>query len=191
MSIKIVFLGPANVGKTSLIQRISKGCYTSNCPATSAAAFTQKKAIYEGKEFDVGIWDTAGSEQYKSIAPMYFRNASVGFVVADAAKPELDFQTIEWVHELKNKGKQNVKVVIVINKEDLIVDKESLDRRGQAMSAEFGGSYILTSALTGKGVDKMLEQSFGLIKEEIMLLETSEEDLPLNIPPEKLPSKCC
>ena len=50
--------------------------------STIGAAFlTQTLALDEQTTVKFEIWDTAGQERYKSLAPMYYRNANCAVVV--------------------------------------------------------------------------------------------------------------
>lgn len=52
--------------------------------STIGAAFlTQTISLDENTTVKFEIWDTAGQERYKSLAPMYYRNANCAVVVYD------------------------------------------------------------------------------------------------------------
>ena len=62
--------------------------------STIGAAFlTQTISLDENTTVKFEIWDTAGQERYKSLAPMYYRNANCAVVVYDitqAVRPRPD-----------------------------------------------------------------------------------------------------
>lgn len=64
--------------------------------STIGAAFlTQTITLDENTTVKFEIWDTAGQERYKSLAPMYYRNANCAVVVYDitqAVRPEVSQQ---------------------------------------------------------------------------------------------------
>ena len=52
--------------------------------STIGAAFlTQTISLDDATTVKFEIWDTAGQERYKSLAPMYYRNANCAVVVYD------------------------------------------------------------------------------------------------------------
>jgi Ras-related protein Rab-5C len=58
--------------------------YPSDRESTIGAAFlTQTISLDENTTVKFEIWDTAGQERYKSLAPMYYRNANCAVVVYD------------------------------------------------------------------------------------------------------------
>src|SRR6266496_3321517 len=55
--------------------------------STIGAAFlTQTISLDENTTVKFEIWDTAGQERYKSLAPMYYRNANCAVVVYDVTQ---------------------------------------------------------------------------------------------------------
>jgi Ras-related protein Rab-5C len=47
---------------------------------------TQTITLDENTTVKFEIWDTAGQERYKSLAPMYYRNANCAVVVYDVTQ---------------------------------------------------------------------------------------------------------
>jgi GTPase SAR1 family protein len=72
------------VGKSSIVLRFVKDQFDSYRESTIGAAFlTQTISLDENTTVKFEIWDTAGQERYKSLAPMYYRNANCAVVVYD------------------------------------------------------------------------------------------------------------
>ena len=65
-------LGDTNVGKSSLVLRFVKNQFNADQVTTVGAAFLQSPVPLDDSEDKIlfGIWDTAGSERYKALAPM-------------------------------------------------------------------------------------------------------------------------
>ncbi len=47
------------------------------------AAFLAKICSIENRIIKFDIWDTAGQERFRSLAPMYYRNAAAAIIVFD------------------------------------------------------------------------------------------------------------
>jgi small GTP-binding protein len=76
--------GESAVGKSSIVLRFVKDQFDSYRESTIGAAFlTQTISLDENTTVKFEIWDTAGQERYKSLAPMYYRNANCAVVVYD------------------------------------------------------------------------------------------------------------
>jgi len=50
--------------------------------------------IVEDKVIKFEIWDTAGQERFRSLSPMYYRNAQAAVVVYDVTKASHNTQPI-------------------------------------------------------------------------------------------------
>ena len=84
VSFKLVLLGESSVGKSSIALRFVKDQFEDFRESTIGAAFlTQTVRRDENTTVKLEIWDTAGQERYKSLAPMYYRNAHCAIVVYD------------------------------------------------------------------------------------------------------------
>ena len=67
-----------------LIRLAQQDQFDSYRESTIGAAFlTQTISLDENTTVKFEIWDTAGQERYKSLAPMYYRNANCAVVVYD------------------------------------------------------------------------------------------------------------
>lgn len=82
------------------------------------AAFLQTPVPLEDSadKIQFGIWDTAGSERYKALAPMYYRGAEAAIIVYDITSFESFEGAKSWVHDLKLYGQPNVVIALAANK---------------------------------------------------------------------------
>jgi small GTP-binding protein len=72
--IKVIAVGDTGVGKSSILLRFVNDEFNEFNEPTLGAAFLSKNHKYgNGKEVRLQMWDTAGQEKYKSIAPIYYR----------------------------------------------------------------------------------------------------------------------
>ena len=118
------------------------------------------------------IWDTAGQERYKSLAPMYYRNANCAVVVYDITqsvrifvycyvsllnlhKASLD-KAKAWVKELQRQANENIIIALAGNKLDLVTEQP--DRRAittadaETYAREACLLFFETSAKTAENV---------------------------------------
>ena len=67
------------------------------------------------------MWDTAGSERFKTINRIYYRDASAALVVYDVTNPaSLDVDALHWIKDLKANAPDHVILGLCGNKVDLI-----------------------------------------------------------------------
>lgn len=102
---KVVLVGEAGVGKTSIIQRFITNSFTPGQKSTGGANFIEK--IMEFKESNqkikFKIWDTAGQEKFRALARVFYNNASVCIMVYDITNKR-SFEEIKkyWSEDVKN-----------------------------------------------------------------------------------------
>ena len=141
---KLVLLGDSNVGKSSLVLRFVKNQFNADQVTTVGAAFLQSPVPLDDSEDKIqfGIWDTAGSERYKALAPMYYRGAEAAIVVYDITSFESFEGAKAWVRELKLYGQPNVVVALAANKCDLEQYRAVSTQEGQAMRARMSSPTL-------------------------------------------------
>jgi len=118
-SVKLVLLGEAAVGKSSLVLRFVNDDFQENKEPTIGAAFLTQKCALPTRTIKFEIWDTAGQERFASLAPMYYRNAQSALVVYDLTKPTSLIKAKHWVAELQRQASPGIVIALVGNKLDL------------------------------------------------------------------------
>ncbi|KAJ5577609.1 uncharacterized protein N7459_006573 [Penicillium hispanicum] len=121
-SVKLVLLGEAAVGKSSLVLRFVNNDFQENKEPTIGAAFLTQKCSLPTRTIKFEIWDTAGQERFASLAPMYYRNAQAALVVYDVTKPSSLTKARHWVAELQRQASPGIVIALVGNKLDLTND---------------------------------------------------------------------
>jgi len=122
-SVKLVLLGEAAVGKSSLVLRFVNNDFQENKEPTIGAAFLTQKCNLPTRTIKFEIWDTAGQERFASLAPMYYRNAQSALVVYDLTKPTSLIKAKHWVAELQRQASPGIVIALVGNKLDLTNDQ--------------------------------------------------------------------
>ena len=116
-NMKIVMLGESGVGKTCILNRYINNTFEA-IGSTSYAKF-QSKVLYSSDnqyELKQTIWDTAGQEIYRSLAPFYYKDADGVVLVYDITN-ETSFNELSyWLDEVKENGKSDVLITVAGNK---------------------------------------------------------------------------
>jgi Rab family protein len=155
--LKLVLLGESGVGKTSLVAQYLSGQVPESVNPTVGAAFMTKYVIADGQQFELLIWDTAGQEVYRGLAPMYYRSALIAIIVFDVTNDATYNSVNYWIRELRANSDESIVIVVCANKIDL-EDKRIVDSVTASESAsEKGALYAEASAITGAGVEKVFE----------------------------------
>ncbi|KAJ2851615.1 Vacuolar protein sorting-associated protein 21 [Coemansia brasiliensis] len=140
IQIKVVLLGEAAVGKSSLVLRFVNDDFVENKEPTIGAAFMTQKVRLDDSVLKLDIWDTAGQERFHSLAPMYYRNAQAALVVYDITRASSLDRAKSWIKELERQANPNIVVALVGNKLDLAspatdTPAEEEGEEGEASSA--------------------------------------------------------
>jgi Ras-related protein Rab-5C len=122
---KLVLLGEAAVGKSSVVLRFVSNEFQENKEPTIGAAFLTQKCRLDSAVIKFEIWDTAGQERFHSLAPMYYRNAQASAVIYDITKASSFEKAKSWVKELQRQANPNIVIALVGNKLDLVKDAQS------------------------------------------------------------------
>jgi Ras-related protein Rab-7A len=80
---KVVFLGDAGVGKTSILNQFVNRDFSLQYRPTVGADFTSRQMEVDGTFLTLQLWDTAGQERYRSLASSFFRGAEICIFVYD------------------------------------------------------------------------------------------------------------
>ncbi|KAF8912812.1 ras-domain-containing protein [Gymnopilus junonius] len=120
VQVKLVLLGEAAVGKSSVVLRFVSNEFQPNKEPTIGAAFLTQKCRLEDRILRYEIWDTAGQERFHSLAPMYYRNAQAAVVVYDVTKASSLEKAKSWVKELQRQANPNIVIALAGNKVDLV-----------------------------------------------------------------------
>ncbi|KAJ3448158.1 ras-related protein rab-5c [Anaeramoeba flamelloides] len=172
-SFKIVVLGESAVGKTSILLRFHKNQFSTQLEPTIGASHVQKSINMTDCHIQLLIWDTAGQEQYHSLAPMYYRGARGALIVYDRTNYKSFERAKDWIKELKSKGSPNVRIVLVGNKIDLETNNVDTSE-ALTYAKENDMLFFETSAKTGEGIQ---EAFLALVK---LLPKKDENDENLN-----------
>lgn len=157
---KLVLLGESAVGKSSLVLRFVKNQFDDYRESTIGAAFlTQTISLDDTTTVKFEIWDTAGQERYKSLAPMYYRNANCAVVVYDITQASSLDKAKQWVKELQRQANDNIIIALAGNKLDLATsspDKRAISTAdAEAYAKESGLLFFETSAKSSENVKEL------------------------------------
>jgi small GTP-binding protein len=152
-SFKIALIGAANVGKTSMITRFTTGQFTSLVNTVQASCV--KKVLETSRQkVQLEIWDTAGQERYRSVGPLFFRNALACIAVYDVSDPASLTAIDGYVHDYKDCFEAENILVIAANKMDLVDGDDAL-RPGQEYADAHQYGLFATSAKSGVGIEEL------------------------------------
>ncbi len=158
---KIVIVGEAAVGKTSLVKKFISGQFIKDYRASIGTnMFTKEIDLESGIRVKILLWDIAGQEKWTHMRHVYYEGTNGAIIVGDLTR-KITFTKINevWYPDLKKYCKDSP-IILIANKNDLksnISEEEIIDH-GDKINAK---STFSVSAKTGKNVEK----AFKLIAE--------------------------
>ena len=150
---KIVLLGVANSGKTSIVNRIIKNDFVET-ESTIGASFNVLN--YMGKKFE--IWDTGGQERFLALIAVYYRNAHLYLVVCDVKNKKSIEKIGYYLNEIRTRISDPHDCLILCNKTDLVTNIElgDIEMQIKKIIEEYHDlriDFLYTSSKTGEGID--------------------------------------
>ena len=152
---KIIFLGDQYVGKSSILNRFYQDKFEQDYQATIGLDFHSKNTEIKGESIRLLLYDTAGQEKFKSLIPMYIRDANIILVVYDITVKESFIHTEHWVNETKDLRREDAIFVLIGNKTDLEDKRQVTSKEAEDFANEKGFIFHEVSAKTGDGVEDL------------------------------------
>jgi len=177
---KIVVLGPANAGKTSILNRYCFQNFLESTNSTVGASFFTKTLNIDNTEVTVMIWDTAGQERFRSIAPSILRGANGMILVYDVTAPDsfmdMDAYVDFFLEACNVDNNYTLPVLLLGNKSDIpsVISPETIEAWKKKNKVKF--SYNV-SAKTGENI----ESSISAFCESLMSPNSNVDNTPIQI----------
>lgn len=154
---KIVILGDAAVGKTSLINMYIEQSFSEDYKPTLGANIIRKDVHVDEINASVRLimWDLAGQEKYNVIRSMYFQGCVGALLVYDVTRHNT-FETInsKWLKDFRKYVKKEGTYILIGNKIDLKDERVVSTEDGEKYAKEIDASnFIETSAKYGENVE--------------------------------------
>ena len=152
---KVVLLGDAGVGKTSLVNMYVNKVFGGKYLKTLGTNIYSKEIIesLDGKEVTslLQVWDVMGQKVFPSVVKTSLKGASGAIFVCDLTNIESLNNLVTWV-QLVFDNCENISLVFLANKSDL--DNPAFGFYSvKAFADIFEAPFYVTSAKTGAGVD--------------------------------------
>lgn len=177
-NIKCVVVGDGAVGKTCLLISYTTNAFPGEYIPTVFDNYSANVMV-DGQPINLGLWDTAGQEDYDRLRPLSYPQTDV-FLICFAVTSQTSLENVKakWVPEIRFHA-PGVPFILVGTKADLRTDQNTISKlndKGLAPvteeAAEFMGSdlnaeqvgkdgktshYIECSALTQKGLKDVFD----------------------------------
>lgn len=162
MSVKCVLVGDAAVGKTALLVRFTSETFP-DCYKPTIFENTGVEVYMDGVQINLGLWDTAGNDNFTQIRPRSYLQADVVLICYSVANPNsLASVQHKWITEIRE-HLPKVPVLVVATQTDL---REMGAHRGNCIIPADGRrvaheihakGYLECSSLSNRGVQQVFE----------------------------------
>eukprot|EP01088_Endostelium_zonatum_P000563 TRINITY_DN1080_c0_g2_i1.p1 TRINITY_DN1080_c0_g2~~TRINITY_DN1080_c0_g2_i1.p1 ORF type:complete len:200 (-),score=50.20 TRINITY_DN1080_c0_g2_i1:54-653(-) len=174
-AIKCVVVGDGAVGKTCLLISYTTNAFPGEYIPTVFDNYSANVMV-DDKAINLGLWDTAGQEDYDRLRPLSYPQTDV-FLMAFSIVSPPSFENVrsKWNPEVTQHC-PNAPKLLVGTKVDLREDKDTLERlaakklapislaQGETMRAEVGARrYLECSALTQKGLKAVFDEAIRIV----------------------------
>ena len=171
-NIKVVAVGDGAVGKTSMLLAYCTGSFPDRyCPTIFDNYVTD--VLVNGHMYTLGLWDTAGQEDYDRLRPLSYPQTDVFLACFGVDSPDsLDNIKSKWFNEITYYCSE-AKVILVGTKCDLRDNRPNIspifhakkpcfvsEEQAREVARSLGAhSYVECSALCRKGLREVFNQA--------------------------------
>ncbi|KAL3068234.1 hypothetical protein niasHS_015785 [Heterodera schachtii] len=165
--LKIILLGEAGVGKSSLMNQYVNRQFVSAYKATVGCDFLTKTITVDGTEVKMQIWDTCGQERFQSLGNAFYRGSDACILVFDVTNAT-SFKCLEsWLDEFLVLASplepDSFPFMVLGNKIDRDPERAVSSRKAQNWCERHGGTgtknirYMEASAKSAANVEEAFE----------------------------------
>eukprot|EP00695_Tsukubamonas_globosa_P001765 TRINITY_DN283_c0_g1_i1.p1 TRINITY_DN283_c0_g1~~TRINITY_DN283_c0_g1_i1.p1 ORF type:complete len:196 (-),score=52.84 TRINITY_DN283_c0_g1_i1:76-663(-) len=170
-TIKCVVVGDGAVGKTCMLISYANNTFPEDYVPTVFDNYNANVMV-EGRTVSLGLWDTAGQEDYDRLRPLSYPGTDVFLICFSVVNPS-SYENVrsKWYPEIKHHAPSKP-IILVGTKIDLREDPTMIAKmaekriepitleQGQALAREIGAvDFIECSARTQKGLKAVFDSS--------------------------------
>ena len=151
---KLMMLGDASVGKTSLTLRYISGYFMEDLKLTIGVDFYSKTTIFNEKKVKLQMWDFGGEERFRFLLSQYCKGANGAFFLYDITNVRSIEHLPEWT-QIVRENAGDIPIMLIGSKKDLEEFRTVPREDGILAAKKYNlSSFIELSSKTGDNVER-------------------------------------
>ena len=157
IKLKLIVVGNQGTGKSCILNRFINETFDEKYQATIGLDFQSKNITIHDQDVRLIIYDTAGQEKFRSLIPMYIREAQIILLVYDISDKDSFDAMPNWIQEVKEVLNKEVVFALIGNKMDLESQRKISYEEGKKLAEKNNFVFQEVSAKTGKNFENLFE----------------------------------
>ena len=157
MKLKLIVVGNQGTGKSCILNRFVNETFEENYQATIGLDFQSKNVTIHDQDVRLILYDTAGQEKFRSLIPMYIREAQIILLIYDISDRESFDSMPKWIQQVLDVKNSEVVFVLIGNKNDLENERKVTYEEGKKFAEENNFIFQEVSAKNGNNFEKLFE----------------------------------
>ena len=157
IKLKLIVVGNQSTGKSCILNRFVNETFDERYQATIGLDFQSKNITIHDQDVRLIIYDTAGQEKFRSLIPMYIREAQIILLIYDISDRESFDSMPRWIQEVKDIINKEVVYALIGNKIDLEKERKVAFDEGKKLAEQNNFVFQEVSAKTGENFEKLFE----------------------------------
>ncbi len=165
--IKIIALGDAGTGKTSLIRKFAEEYFSPKYLPTLGVDITTTDIEVDGQKVKLLCFDTAGQEHYGRLRPQYYKGANGVILVYDITTRPSYESLGRWFQEMIREVGRPIPTMVVGNKVDLASEMRQV-APDEGRSWAKGNGCFFTEASAKEDSSEKIKEIFITVAREAL-----------------------
>lgn len=154
---KVLMLGDASVGKTSLTIRYISGNFLSDLKLTIGVDFYSKTIKADDQRVKLQLWDFGGEERFRFLLSQYCKGANGAFFLYDITNSSSLDHLPDWTQIIREHA-GDIPIMLVGSKVDLAEFRAVPREDGILAAKKYSlASFVELSSKTGENVEKAFQ----------------------------------
>ena len=182
MKLKLIVVGNQGTGKTCILNRFVNETFEENYQATIGLDFQSKNITIHDQDVRLILYDTAGQEKFRSLIPMYIREAQIILLIYDISDRESFDSMPKWLTEVMDVKNSESVFALIGNKIDLENERKITKEQGEKFCKENNiNEFMESSAKTGVNAQNIFIKAAQTLYEDYIKYQQKAEQSGGNV----------